>query len=809
MRSTMTQPDSATLLFEFPQPAPRGLPETTLRLRLEALACGAVRVTRTLREGFLPCQTPVVVNRAPGSWELLPCTDAYLARTGDLLVRVDPEEGAVRFLDAQGRTLLQERESQPCILQEKPVMKNIFHKNAAIRYRESVDGVRASTEDYETYVDRQAYTCKLSLRLDADEGLYGLGSHEEGYGNLRGRMRELYQHNMKAVVPVLVSTKGWGMLFDLGCLMIFHDDAEGTYLWADCADEMDYYFMAGGYPNVMKTYAALTGPTPLLPRYAFGYVQSKERYKDAQELISVVKEYRQRQVPLDMIVLDWRSWPGDLWGFKIFDPDRFPDPGAMTEKLHQLGAKMMISIWPSMQGDANENRAEMLANDCMLGNGTIYNAFDSKARELYWQQAYEGLFRYGVDAWWCDCSEPFESDWHGRIKPEPFERVRLNTEESKKYLDPAQINLYSLYHAQGIYQGQRSVTDRKRVVNLTRSSYAGQHRYATIVWSGDVSSSWEVLRRQVPEGLNYCATGENYWTTDAGGFFPMGHGGAWFGAGDFNDGVNDLGFRELYVRWLQFSAFLPMMRAHGTGTPREIWQFGEKGDPWYDAIEKIICFRVRLLPYLYTLAAQCTSDGMPMLRVPALVFPGDAALRQHTDQMMLGNDLLVQPVTRPMTYGPGSQEISPYNDQVSVYLPQGSLWYAWESACPLEGGQTLCVHAPLDIVPLFVRAGAVIPTGPVMQYADEIEHPPLLLTIYPGSDGAFTLYDDEGDGYGYENGVQARIPFVWDDGARRLTIGPRSGSYPGMAPSRQLTVRLMGGKEVTLQYTGTEQVVDL
>ncbi len=788
--------------FLFPIPTRPGCPPEILRLRVASLSCGAVRITRTLRDAFLDSESPVVVSAAPGTCCVTETASEYLADCGNVRVRVAKETGSIAFLDKSGSVILREQEKRPCVLEEKPVMVNRFSRDAQIRYSESVDGVRASADDYETFEARRAYTAKISFDFDPDEALYGLGSHEEGYGSLRGKTRDLYQHNMKAVVPFLVSAKGWGILFDMGCLMIFHDDAAGSYLWADCADEADYYFMAGGCPDVYRQYRALTGAAPLLPRYAFGYVQSKERYRDAEELISVVKEYRRRKVPLDVIVEDWQSWPEGQWGYKTFDPGRFPDPKALTDELHALGAKMMISIWPSMQGDRNENREEMLENGFMLGNRTIYNAFDEGARALYWKQADEGLFRCGVDAWWCDCSEPFESDWHGRIKPEPFERVRLNTDEAKKYLDPGRISLYSLYHSMGIYQGQRKASVRKRVLNLTRSSWAGQHRYATVTWSGDVSSSWETLRRQVPEGMNFMAAGENYWTTDAGGFFPMDFGGAWFGAGEFNKGVDDFGFRELFVRWMQFAAFLPMMRAHGTGTPREIWRFGEKGDPWYDALEKIICLRSRLVPFLYSIASVYTREGLPMVRFPALDFPQDRTLYRIDDEMLLGGIMLVKPVTRPMEYLPGSRKVDVPDDMETVCLPAGTDWYAWDSGEKYTGGQCVRVHAPLQTVPVFLRSGAILPLGPVQQYVNENPNPPLTVIVCPGADGTFSLYEDAGDGYGYEKGEYSVIRFTWNDLSGELTVSAREGTWENMPAEKELRICRMCGKETVVRYTG-------
>ena len=781
----------------------------TLRLRVTALQCGAVRVTRTLRDAFLPDPAIAVVRRDPGACRLSEQETCYLVDCGDLLLSVEKRRGGVTFSEKDGRLLLKEDAARPCVLDEKPVLVNHFRQDAAVQYTQSIDGVRASTADFETREERRAYTYRLNLSFSPDEALYGLGSHEEGYGNLRGKSRVLYQHNLKASVPVLMSTGGWGLLFDLGCLTAFHDDAEGSYFWAECADEMDYYFMAGDYEAVCGQYAWLTGHAPLLPKYAFGYVQSKERYKDAEELISIAREYRRRQVPLDVIVEDWQSWPEGQWGYKVFDKDRFPDPQALTDALHAMGVRMMISIWPSMQGERNENRKEMLENGCMLGNQTIYDAFSPKARALYWKQAQEGLFRYGVDAWWCDCSEPFESDWHGPIKPEPFERARINTQEAKTYLDPGSICLYSLYHARGIYEGQRESTSDKRVLNLTRSSWAGQHRYGTVTWSGDVCAAWEVLRRQVPEGLNFMATGEAYWTTDAGAFFPGAWDGVWFASGEFPQGVQDLGYRELYVRWLQFSAFLPMMRSHGTGTPREIWQFGEKGDPWYDAIADMIRLRSRMTPHWYSLAAAYSRQGVPMVRFPALAFPQDSALGMVDDEMLVGDSLLVKPVTRPMEYLPGGQKIEEPDLTEAVYLPEGTAWYAWESEEPIPGGQTVRVNAALSTVPRFVRAGGILLTGPVQQHVNEQKNPPLTVTVYPGRDGTFAWYDDAGDGSGCERGEYALVTFRWRDQAGEITVSAREGAFPGMEKQREMLLRLPGGNPVSIVYDGQETTVSL
>lgn len=418
--------------------------------------------------------------------------------------------------------------------------------------------------------------------------------------NLRGRQQYLYQQNMKAVVPVLVSTRGYGILVDSGSYMTFHDDAFGSYLWSDADEEMDYYFIYGPeFDQITAGIRYLTGEAPMLPKWSFGYVQSKERYVSQAELLAIVQEYRERSLPLDCIVLDWQSWTGNLWGQKTFDPERFPDPSQMMSSLHAMNAKLMVSIWPIM-GAGGENHEEMKARGFLLGNQATYDAFSEEARALYWKQANEGLFAHGIDAWWCDCTEPFEADWKGAVKPEPEQRLLINTAESKRYLDPGLINAYSMQHSKGIYEGQRAATSAKRVINLTRSAFAGQHRYGTITWSGDIAANWETLRKQIADGLNFCLTGSPYWTLDIGAFFVKNHKEQWFWSGDYDEGVADLGYRELYVRWFQLGAFLPMFRAHGTDTPREIWQFGQEGEPMYDTLVKYLKLRYRLMPYIYS-----------------------------------------------------------------------------------------------------------------------------------------------------------------------------------------------------------------
>ncbi len=506
-------------------------------------------------------------------------------------------------------------------------------------------------------IDRRAYHTKLEFEWADGEALYGLGSHEEGMFNLRGQHQYLYQQNMKVVVPVLLSSRGYGVFVDCTSLMTFHDDAFGSYLWGDVDEELDYYFVVGPeFDAIVAELRALTGHAPMLPKWALGYIQSKERYASQAELLAVAREYRERELPLDCVVLDWKSWTGDLWGQKSLDPERFPDPDRLTEELHALGVRLMASIWPIMR-PGGDDWQELLSGGHLLGNQATYNAFSPSARALYWEQANRGLFSHGVDAWWTDCTEPFNPDWTGAVKLEPEERMRINTQEAKRYLDPELINAYSLAHSEGIYTGQRAATAEKRVFNLTRSALLGQQRYGAVTWSGDVSATWETLRRQIAEGLSFTATGMPYWTNDAGAFFVARRPDLWFWAGDFDGGVADLGYRELYVRWFQYSAWLPVFRSHGTDTPREVWRFGEPGDATYEALASTLRLRYRLLPYLYSLAGWTTHQDYTMLRALPFDFRADTRALDIADEFMLGPAFLVCPIYRPSSYGPGSTPI--------------------------------------------------------------------------------------------------------------------------------------------------------
>lgn len=741
------------------------------RLRLQAFAPHIIRVTQTSREEFVPASGPMVIQEN-GDAPLAFAQEGAVFRlsAGGLGCTLNAKTGALQWT-AHGETVMREPEQDGRVLREIDVIKYRFDPDAPLEEVRTVDGVKVKATGT-PYADRKAYQTRLSFVFDRDEDIFGLGQHEEGILNYRGQHQYLYQNNLKIAAPVILSSKGWALLNNCCCAQIFHDDAFGSYISADCAEEMDYFVIFGPeFDQLVGGIRYLTGDAPMLPRWTLGYVQSKERYSDGKELEAVAAEYRRRNIPLDCIVQDWCTWPEGLWGQKTVDEDRYPDLPGTLGRLHDMDVKVMWSIWPNMTGDG-PNRREMAENGFLLGNRSTYNAFIPQARALYWQQCSQQLFPSGVDAWWCDCTEPFEADWYGAVKPFPEDRMYLNVNEFKQYLDPAQILAYSIHHSQSIYEGQRSVTDEKRVINLTRSGLTGQQRYGTVCWNGDTSATWDILRKNIPDGLNLAATGLPYWTVDAGAFFAT-KWDVWFGFGAYN-GCEDPRYRELYLRWLQLSTFLPMMRSHGTSTPREVWRFGEPGEVYYDAIVAAIRLRYRLMPYLYSEMAAVHFDRSTMLRMLAFDFRQDKTARNIPDQFMFGRSLMVCPIVEPAENGTGMRR---------VYLPKGCDWYDFHTNQRYTGGQWLDIPAGLHHIPLFVRAGSMIPLGPDAQNTAHSGKAEVTLHIYTGADALFPLYNDAGDGYGYERGEYLRTTFRWDDASETLSQtqdGDDAFAYPAV-----------------------------
>jgi alpha-D-xyloside xylohydrolase len=754
------------------------------RLRVEAVADCCLRVTCSRGKPFVLRNAPMIADAAPkGTLTVSSGANGFTAGAAGISACLNADTGALAYYDGD-YLLTREPDSDGRLLRPVEILRYAYDSKAPLVERMTADGAKISASGA-LYADRHGFQTRLSFVFSPDEDLYGLGQHEEGILNYRGQHQYLYQHNLKVSCPVLFSSRGWALLYNSCSAQTFHDDAFGSYMAGDADDEMDFFIIRGpSFDRMIGCLRALCGDAPLPPKWAFGYVQSKEHYHTQEELLSVAREYRRRQIPLDVIVQDWLTWEEGLWGQKTADPARYPDIPAAARTLGEMHVRLMWSIWPNMGGNGADREA-FDRRGLLLGNRSTYNAFLQEGRALYWEQA-KGLFQKGVAAWWCDCSEPFEADWYGAVPMTPEDRMRHDVDEFKKYLDPTMANAYSIYHSQGIYEGQRAVTNDKRVLNLTRSGFPGQQRYGTFTWNGDTSARWDVLARSLPDGLNFCLSGQPYWTMDVGGFFVK-RWEQWFGRGGYENGCLDPGYRELYLRWFQLATFLPMLRSHGTDTPREVWRFGEEGELFYEAIVKMIRLRMRLIPYLYSLAGAVTFSRETMLRMLAFDFPGDKTARNVKDEFMLGRALLICPVLKP---GAAARQ---------VYLPADADWYDLWTEMKVAGGQWIRADAPLPVIPVFVRAGSVLPLGPVTQYADEPGQGPLTLNIYPGADGAFSLYNDAGDGYGYEQGERAFTRLKWDNGRQALT---RADEGDARFIPKDIHYRIIGG-DGHEQSTGT------
>ena len=803
----------------------------------------------------------------------------------------------------------------------------------------------------------KAFNIQQNFKLTPDEGLYGLGQHQDGYMNYRGRTVKLVQTNTDAVTPFLISTRGWGILWDNYSKTIFQDTAETMSLWSEVGDNLDYYLIYGGtMDSVISGYRYLTGKAPLYGKWAYGYWQSKEHYKNRDELLSIVSEYRRRRIPIDNIIQDWNYWDGnENWSQMFFDPKKYPKPEEMIQQIHNQNFHIMISIWPGLGPNTaiyqEMEQGGFLYNTVGWANFKYFDAFNPAANDLYWKYIKNGLISVGIDALWIDSTEP--------------DIVNATTKESQEYEMKKvgrnylgswarYLNAYSLVMMDKLYQNQRQDSDRKRVYMLTRSVFAGQQRTGATTWSGDIGASWEIYQNQISAGLNFCMAGIPYWTFDIGGFVIGAYGGV------FINGGQDPAYQELYTRMFQFGTFCPIFRAHGSETPREIWCFGE----FSPHLIKFNHLRYRLMPYIYSLAWRVTNDDYTMMRGLPMDFPNDPETYSLDDQYMFGPAIMVCPVTDYMLHRPpgksifisgdhfktndgkaglkvqyfrdpdfrilSHEQIEPdinhlwytgrpdymtdsafsvrwegklipsqtgphqfhlksydakrifingkelpivytsveqYTDLINlkagqeydfrlemqnrstgaakmqlnwktpaifaqekivetrpqtrnVYLPARTQWIDFWTGTTYSGGQTIVTDAPIDKIPLLIRAGSIVPMGPFLQYSTEKPADPLEVRIYRGADGSFTLYEDENDNYNYEKGAYSTINFYWDDTKNELTIGERNGSFPGMLMERQFQIVLVSpnhgiGIEITprpdkiIKYQGEAQTIRL
>jgi alpha-D-xyloside xylohydrolase len=660
---------------------------------------------------------------------------------------------------------------------------------------------QAKKGDRPLLTEKEFSTHSQTFLLDDKEPIYGLGQQQDGILNRRGHSFLLRQENMKIAIPFFQSLKGYGVFWDNYSAIHFTDDSNGTTLSSEESEGIDYYFMYGkSMDGVIACMRDLTGQVPLYPLWAWGYWQSKERYTSQKELTGIVQQYRDLQVPLDGIIQDWQYWSTNnaYWNGIEFGNPEYPEPVRMVEDIHNLNAHVIISVWPSFGKETKpyqvfKEKGFLLDMESFPQSDSVrvYNAYNSEARAIYWDFMNKYLFSIGIDGWWLDATEP---EYSNITESQLNQPTGIGTFGSVR-------NVFPLQSIKGIYEHQRKVSDNKRVYILTRSAFAGQQHYASNSWSGDIHGTWETFRKQIPAGLNFSASALPYWNTDIGGFF----------VGDERSEYAD--YRELYVRWLQFGAFSPMMRSHGAQTPREIWQFGQKGDWAYDAIEKFIRLRYRLLPYHYSLSWEVTANAGSVIRMLPACFPNDEKVWDRGDEYLYGQSFLVVPVTQAF-YAKGEKAEAKADFSTTqtypVYLPLGTDWYDFWTEEKIKGGTSLQRETPIDLMPLYVKAGSIIPVGQEVQYATEKNWENLELRIYPGADAEFVLYEDEKDNYNYEKGNYSTIKIVWNDSARKLSIEDRRGEFSGMLKERTFHLIVVGQeKETTIQYKGKATTIKL
>lgn len=689
---------------------------------------------------------------------------------------------------------------------------------------------------------RPSYSVRQAFLLDKDEVIYGLGQQQTGKVNQRNQKLYLRNQNMHICIPFVHSAKGYGLYWDNYSPTTFNDNRQEMSFDSEVGDCADYYFIYGGNADgVVAGVRQLTGQAPMYPLWTLGFWQSRERYKSPDELCGVLDKYRELRVPIDGIVQDWQYWGCDSnWNSmkfqnpryinKIGDPEhmrflpgdddlknisaspRIKSPKEMVDYVHKNNAHIMISVWASF-GPWTDMYQRMDSINALLhfdtwppkGGVKPYDPFNPEARKIYWEEMKKNIFDLGMDAWWLDSTEPD----HLNIKDSDF--------DTPTYLGSFRSvhNAFPLVSNRGVYENQRSLTSDKRVFLLTRSSFLGQQHYGSHSWSGDVVSTWDVMRKQLAAGLNYSMCGIPYWGTDLGGFF------AW----RYNNTVDNVAYHELHTRWYEWGVFQPIMRSHNSSPVAvEIFQFGKKGDWAYDAIEKYTNLRYKLLPYIYATTWDVTNNSGSIMRPLVMDFAHDENVLDLDTEYMFGHSFLVRPVTDPFyTYQDDKQngQMKDLNDvgTTDVYLPKGTRWIDFWTGEMHEGGQTLKKEVPIDIMPVYVKAGSIVPWGPAVQYSTEKNWDNLEIRVYPGSDASFTLYEDENDNYNYEKGIYSIIRFDWNDAEGTLVIADREGNFPGMLKNRSFRVvkvspktnaaDLPSAKTLKVSYSGKAKKIKL
>lgn len=764
---------------------------------------GTIRVTK-LPAGHTADEKSLAVIAEPGSVKTSTSrkNGSVELKSDRLSARLDLKAGAISFYDAKGRLLT----------------------------REAGNSVFTPMKD----ADRDSYKARQAFTLDKNEAIYGLGNLENGQLSQRGISRRLEPGNVEDGIPVVVSVKGYGIFWDNYSPTDFNEAGNVMSFESSVGDKTDYYLMTGDNADgVIAEMRDLTGQVPMFPLWTYGFWQSRERYKSQGEITEVVKKHRELGVPLDGIIQDWQYWGNNyLWNAMEFMSPDFNNPEKMMADIHGDNAHMIISIWSSF-GPQTKQYRELNKKGLLFDFSTwpesgishiwpprkdypsgvrAYNPYSKEARDIYWKNL-RRLYDFGMDGWWMDSTEPdhYDDNWDFATGAGSFRSVR---------------GAYPLLTVGGVHDHQLAADSSKRVFILTRSGWVGQQRYGCNVWTGDVASTWDMLRKQIPAQLNFSMTGNPNVNSDLGGFFCSSYATPAMKACD-----NPL-FRELTVRWTQMGVFTPMMRSHGADCPREIYNFGQKGEPVFDALEDAIRLRYALLPYVYSLAWDVSSNRSSFMRPLVMDFPSDTEGHDCNSEYMFGKSLLVAPVVNahytPETVvnideNTGWDKSDVNSDAMTsteidfmaprstmVYLPAGTDWYDFNSGQKYQGGQTIEYPVTIKTIPVFARAGSIIPIGPDVQFATEKPWDRLELKVYPGADGSFTLYEDEGDGYNYKKGVYSTIDMTYSRKNNTVTIHNRKGAYPGMLTSRKFLIKDMStGKAYETAYNGKKTVVKL
>ena len=676
-------------------------------------------------------------------------------------------------------------------------------------------------------VDKGRYRVIQSFELDEQEPIYGLGMLQNGKMNQRGENRRMMQSNQEDYAHFFQSIKGYGVFWDNYSPTALNDDGRTLKLESEVGELVDYYFIYGGDADgVISGMRWLTGKVPMLPLWTYGFHQSRERYVSSSQLLDVVDTYQKTGVPLDGIIQDWQYWGSNyVWNAMEFGNEEFANYQEMIDRVHQQGKHLNISIWASF-GPMTKPYRDLSEKGLLYDFQTwpqsgltfwpprmdypsgvrVYDPFSKEARDIYWRHL-SRLHQTGIDAWWMDSTDPDHLDF----KESDLDQVRPMTDpvsgKEQQASWRSMRNLFPLATVEGVYNHQRAVDKNKRVFILTRSYFAGQQRTGANTWSGDVNSRWDVLRKQVPLCLNYTLTANPNVNTDIGGFFA----GAYNTKGS-QSGTKNPQYHELYVRWMQFGLFCPMMRSHGTEVWRELNYYGKPGEPVYDALLSAIKMRYQLLPYIYSTSWQVHQNDDSFMRALMMDFKDDPKTLDNNREFLFGRSLLVAPVVEAL-YTPEKIQKEVTVDWTAkktydVYLPQGIQWYDYWTNERLEGGQTVKADGTLAHCPVYVKAGSILPLcKKEVMNANIADWQTLDMIVYPGADAVFTLYEDEGDNYNYEQGAYSTITLQWNDRKRTLTIGKREGSFKGMLENRTFRIKLPGGDVKTVEYNGNKAEV--